>query len=221
MGNIFDALRGTAALSDVAVAAVLDVLCVVLVVVAVMLLSRVLEAVAKGVISLFVGSGGASVVEGYLTYPGVVFHELSHALFALVSGARVTGISLRRRPSADGRGWVLGSVTFVPRGNRVLQSFQLAFTGAAPLVTGMAAMYLMLRYAFPACTETWQELVWGYLFLCVLLHTELSRADLRRILEGLPIVLLVLFAIFLVVPQDPRSMLLTVASWFGLGDVPV
>lgn len=217
MGNIFGVLAGTAKLSDVARIAALDVLVVVAMAVVAMLASSLLQAVTKGVIALVAGSASADLIEGYLTYPGVVFHELSHALFATISGAKVTGISLSRTPLADGSGYVLGSVTFVTRGNRVLRSFQLALTGVAPLITGLAAMYLMLRYAFPACTKPWHWAVWGYLFLCVLLHTELSGTDLTRILEGLPIILLILFVVFLVCPRDPATMVRTIAGWFSRG----
>ena len=216
MANIFSVVAGTAKLSDVLKTAALDTLCVVAIVAVTMLISSLLQAVVKGLISIVAGSASANIIEGYLTYPGVVYHELSHALFATISGAKVTSISLKRTPLADGSGYVLGSVTFVPRGNKVLQSFQLAFTGIAPLVTGMLAMYLMARYAFPACTKPWHWIVWGYLFLCVLLHTELSGTDLTRILEGLPIILVILFVVFLMVPQDPKAMVRTVLGWFNI-----
>lgn len=206
MYTIIDAIQGIVPVQSVAAQAALDVVAVVVAVAAVAAVSALLERLITGVIALVAGGGSAMVIEGYLTYPGVVYHELSHALFAVLTGAKVHSISLRRRPSADGSGRVLGSVSFSSRGNRVAQAVQRAVTGIAPLVTGVAAMVFITRVLLPACTEVWQQALAGYLFLCVLLHTSLSREDLRRIREGAPIVLAVLFIVFLFAPFDPQAL---------------
>lgn len=187
--------------------ALIDVAFVVAVLGALALLSDLLEWIVKLVLSIFTTPIGAGLVEGYLTYPGVVYHELSHALFAFISGAKVCKISLKRTPMADGSGYVLGSVSFIPRGPKVLQAIQKTLSGIAPLITGMAAMAAMLAYAFPACTQTWQTVVCAYLFLCLLLHTDLSRQDLMNILAGLPLVLLVLLVVFMFAPFDVSSVI--------------
>lgn len=182
----------------------MDVAFVVVAVAALAILSDLLEWIVKLVLSIFTTPIGAALIEGYLTYPGVVYHELSHALFAFVSGAKVCSISLKRTPQPDGS-CVLGSVSFIPRGPKVLQSFQKTLSGIAPVVTGMAAMAAMLAYAFPACTATWQTVLCAYLFLCLLLHTDLSRQDLTNILSGLPLVLLVLLVVFMLFPFDVHA----------------
>lgn len=164
MDTIVDVVSGHAELSAVLITAACDVALIVALVAVVVIVSGVLKRILVGLIAFVAGSGSAEVVEGYLTFPGVVYHELSHALFAMLSGARVKSISFKRRPLPDGSGNVLGSVNFSPRGNRVARSFQLALTGIAPLVTGIVAMVLIAFAAYPQCTETWQRAVWAYLF---------------------------------------------------------
>lgn len=215
MPNILDAVAGTAEFAAVAQEALCDLLFVAAAVVLVVLLSRLLETVVVSLIALVAGSGAAMLVESYLTFPGVVYHELSHALFALVTGARVKSISLRHKRTADG--YILGSVSYVPRGGRVLQAFQLFLTGVAPTLTGLAGMAAIANFAFPACTETWQTVVWAYLFACLLLHSGLSRQDLEGMYAGAPIVLLIFFAVFLFVPFDATGAIEGILSTMGLG----
>ena len=200
MPGIFDVLAGNAQLADVALNAAACVALVCVLLAAAILVSRLAEKLVVGVLSLVAGTGLALVIECYLTFPGVVYHELSHALAALLTGARVTKISLRPRRSGDG--YVLGSVTYVPCGGRIRQAFQLFITGLAPSVTGLAGMAGMVLGVLPLCTLMWQRVLWGYLFACLLLHTGLSRQDLHGMYAGAPIVLLVLLAVFLVVPFD-------------------
>ena len=202
MPNIIDAAQGTASLSGVAVCALLDVALVIVLVALTVIASRLLEKLAVSLIALVAGSGSAMLIESYLTYPGVVYHELSHALFALVTGARVTKISLKRRPAPDGQGYILGSVQYIPRGGRVLQSFQLLLTGLAPSITGLAGMAAIATFAFPRCSATWHWVIWIYLFVCLLLHSGLSRQDLKGVWAGAPIVVLILFVVFLLFPFD-------------------
>ena len=206
MGNIIDVVRGTVKLGDVARTAALDVACLAGALAAVVLVSKLLEWLTVRAIAFVAGATSANVIAGYLTYPGVLFHELSHALFALLSGARVTGVSLGRVAASDGSGWVLGSVTFVPRGPKLLQAFQLALTGIAPSVCGLAALAALAHFGPGLCSKPWHWVLLVYLFICVLLHIDLSQADVARILEGLPLVALAAFVVFLFVPQRPAQL---------------
>ena len=61
------------------------------------LLGRVIDLfvqyVIGGIIKLITGSYNRFVVfYNYLTFPGVIWHEMSHAAFAIVTGAKVESI---------------------------------------------------------------------------------------------------------------------------------
>lgn len=141
-------------------------------------------------LSFIIGSEAAYLFGNYITYPGVVHHELAHALWAWMLGARVQRITLRPR------GRTLGSVDFIPRGGRVRQSLQMTLSSIAPVLMGMITLYLIGRFLWPACTVLWMRVVVGYLALCIFFHMDLSGQDVRVALSGLPICLILLFAIF-------------------------
>lgn len=206
MPSIIDAAMGNAPLLSVVQNAVLDLAFVCVLVLATILVSRLLEKLTVGLIALFAGSGSANFIESCLSYPGVAWHELSHALFATITGAKVTSISLRRRPAPDGKGYILGSVLYVPRGPRALRSLQMFLTGIAPAITGLAGMAAIAVLAFPNCTEIWHWVIWIYLFVCLLLHSGPSSQDLKGVGAGAPLVALILFVAFLFVPFDAAAL---------------
>lgn len=200
-GLLSVATKGTP-ITDVLVTAALDVLVVVALVASVAVISSLLEKLFRYIVVGFSGSPtSAFLIEGYLTYPGVLYHELSHALFGVISGARIGGISLRRREEADGS-VTLGSVDLYVSTHPIMGSFQLTLSGIAPAIMGMLALVLMVVFAFPNCSEWWTWVPWIYAFICVLVHSELSRPDLAAAGRGLPAIALVLFAIFMVFPVD-------------------
>lgn len=193
-------------LQDVLLSAAVDVGVLVGLVALVALFSSGIEHLFKYIVNGATGtSKTAYVIEGYLTYPGVVYHELSHALFAVLSGARVNSFSLRRRQEADGS-VTLGSVGLLVSAHPLMGAFQLTLSGIAPSVMGVLAMVLMCLFAFPSCTEWWQWAIWSYLFVCVLLHSEMSRVDLQEAGRGLPIIILFLFTVFCICPIDVAAL---------------
>lgn len=191
---------------DVLVPAAVDVVVVAVLVASVAVLSSALEHLFKFLVDNVTGSSRMSyLLESYLTYPGVVYHELSHALFGFLSGAKVDSISLRRRDNPDGS-VTLGSVQLLVSTNPLLGSLQLTLSGIAPSVMGLVGMSLIFLFAFPSCTTWWMWVLWIYAFVCVLLHSEMSRRDLRSAGSGVPIIALVLFAVFLVFPVDVGAL---------------
>ena len=146
---------------------------------------------------------GASVGEfiiNRLTFPGTIHHELSHALLAAVSGARVTRIRLFNL-----HGSTLGSVQMIPRGGALLQSLQLCLSAIAPALCGMVTLYLLTQAVYPMAGELWQRILIGYLVFSILLQMTLSRQDLKTARRGLPLTFLLLFAILFVLGVDLLS----------------
>ena len=91
---------------------------------------------------------GANLIN-YITFVGVMHHELSHALLAFLSGAKVTEIKLFRIHHNDG---ALGYVAYAPRGNFILQSIQKVVTSIAPIICGFISCSLLFLYVQPLTT---------------------------------------------------------------------
>lgn len=167
-----------------------------------------------GIIAGIIGDRAAGVTRNYLTYPGTVHHELAHALLALLTGARVVQINLKPH------GNTLGSVTLIPRGNFITKSIQLALSAIAPVLCGFITLTLMTVYAYPVCITWWQFAIFGYFFLSVLFHMNLSPQDVHNAFHGLPVVMLILFVIFLFVRVNLLQVVIqfiqSIPSYFKL-----
>lgn len=189
-------------IQDVILTAAIDTALLILLVASTGFLSAMIERAARNIATSITGSSYfIFVVQCYLTWPGVVYHELSHALFAVLSGARINYISLKKQQKPDGS-MILGQVSFIPRGHPILQSFQLALSAIAPSVMGLFAMILMLKFVFPASSAWWMTLLAIYAFICLVLHSEMSGQDIKNAMLGLPMIIATLFVIFLFIPID-------------------
>ncbi len=148
--------------------------------------------VISGIVALAFGGKVAFFIRNRLTFPGTVHHELSHALFALISGAKVTKVELFHV-----RGEQLGCVEFYPRGNAFSKSLQMAFASIAPVVCGTASMCLLYWLWRFRCGELWQYILVGYLGTSIFLHMNMSGQDIRNALRGMPFTMLLCYLIFL------------------------
>lgn len=162
---------------------------------------RLLTSAVTGLFAVLFGAAPAIVFCNYLTYPGVVHHELAHALFAFLTGAKVTRITLKPR------GTTLGSVDFVPQGGAVRQAFEMTLSAIAPVICGLITLTLMRRLLFPALSVWWQFAIAYYLFICVFLHMDLSPQDIGVAAKGVPLFLAVLFVLFIFLRADLVAVL--------------
>lgn len=209
-------VMGEVSIQSVLLMAASDMCFVIAAIALVALASAALEQLFKVILGQFISEGAIWFLEGRLTYLGVAYHELSHALFAWITGGKVTDINLRRRDMPDGSA-VLGSVTFVPSALPVLAAIQAVACGIAPAVMGLIGMTCIALFAFPTCTQWWQWVIWIYLFACLLLHSDLSPQDIRSATPGIPILAVLLFAICIIFPFDPVALLHTLV---GIGSDP-
>ncbi len=170
------------------------------------LLNRLLNAIDRsGKLFLFVANT--------LTFPGVCYHELSHALFAFITGAKIKKIVLYQKKSKH-----LGYVEMVPRGPLPLRWLQLSFSACAPVISGLlgegAILYVFRKVPLPV----WAYFVLGFLFFCLLLHMEMSGADIKGYLKGILFFFVFFFLIAMVVLKNmdivPPSGIVTALPLF-------
>lgn len=149
------------------------------------ILGQIIEFVTV-ILSGILGSFLAYFVCNYLTFAGVVHHELAHALFAVITGAQVTEIKLFQ-PSK----YMLGYVNFIPRGGKIRQSFQLVLTAVAPIFCGAISSILLYMYITSHTLVLWQIIICYYLLISIILHMTMSQQDLYSYMKGLPIVYII------------------------------
>ncbi len=175
-------------------------------------LTSVVDSVLSVVLGPLIYRGG-----GTLFLPGVIMHELAHAVFLFVTGAKIGAIvvradsrhpwtlyRLRGVPLSDGASrHCTGYVLFSLRGPFLLKSFQRVLGSAAPTVVGILCMGGIVGLAITYCTTWWQYVICIYLFVCALNGSGMSTLDVKDMLPGLPVCLIVVYVVLLVTQCDP------------------
>ncbi len=151
-----------------------------------------ISAVFGRILATLIGGRAAFLFRNYLTWPGTVHHEFSHALLAFLTGAKVRRISLIPHEQA------LGQVDYIPRGGRVLKSLQMSLSSIAPIVCGMLTETLLLIYVLPKCDVWWEYVLFWYLAVSILLHMTLSKEDMTNLWNGIIPTIFVLYCVFLI-----------------------
>ena len=77
---------------------------------------------------------------------GVPIHELSHAIFALIFGHKITEIKLFQKPDISG---VMGYVKHSYSKNSVYQQVGNFFIGVAPILGGILSIVTLMRVIIP------------------------------------------------------------------------
>ncbi|MBR6381569.1 MAG: hypothetical protein IKS07_07860 [Lachnospiraceae bacterium] len=145
-------------------------------------------------VGIFVDPWIVYAVINYLFFPGVMIHETAHALFALLTGAKVTEVALFKK-----EGHSLGHVAFRNRGGVFLVALQNILISAAPMFVGTAVLlgcrYVLLGYPDLAL---WVKILVGYLGISMFFHMTMSPEDIKIYVRGLPLFSLLLFGVVLV-----------------------
>ena len=174
--------------------AVYAVIETILLFLAVLILGFLIELINRTITNALagiIGSVPAFILRNYLTYPGTVHHELSHALLALITGAAVKKIVLFPK------GNTLGSVEIEPRGNLFFRALQLSLSAIAPVIMGVISLFSLWSFVLPKIGELWQYILFWYIFVSIILHMSLSGADYWNFFKGLLPSILVFFLVFL------------------------
>lgn len=141
------------------------------------------------ILSAVVGLSLAALIINKITFFGTIVHELSHALMAVLTGAKVKGINLFYLiPRSD----ALGTTYVVFSKNALLQSIQRVFVAIAPIIGGITVIYLLNTLPLD---KKWMLYLIRYLQISVLLHLSISKTDMRVGVSGLPIVFILIVLI--------------------------
>lgn len=126
------------------------------------------------------GRGIARFILNRVMFMGVVFHELSHALLAILTGAHVTKISCFVLFSKD----KLGYVNFETYGGKIKQAIQRCLVSCAPVLTGFITIPIFALAVLNPGYAIWAKLIFGYIAISILCHMSMSKADLDLYAKG-------------------------------------
>ena len=113
------------------------------------------------------------------TFIGTVLHELAHAFFAKIFGAKITKISLFDFFKSD----TLGHVEFVTRGGFIRRNLQLFFSSVAPVLVNTFFIFLLVINWVNI--NTWYfYIIFIYLILSLFIHASMSSQDLKLYRKG-------------------------------------
>ena len=154
-----------------------------------------LEDTLYSAISRLISPKFALFTGNYLLFPGVMLHELAHAIVASATGGKVTKVKFFE-VMGHGR---LGQVTFIPRGRRWQQLCQMAFSSCAPAVFGMAEVYALYTILTTISLMPAARCLIIYLMTAIICHASMSMEDLKHYLHGMFVVFPAVFTVFLAI----------------------
>lgn len=129
------------------------------------------------------------LVVNRLTILGTLQHELGHAIFAVIFGARLTKFQIL----PDKRQGTLGQVQYITRGPRWLQNMQQTIASLGPIILGQIVLTalpyikdsVIERYKISGFTGQAINLLFLYIMCCIVIHTQLQKQDIRIMMKGL------------------------------------
>ena len=130
----------------------------------------------------------------FLTFPGILMHELSHALFAFVTGAKINNISFYNLQDGN-----LGCVEYTPRGPWILQKLQMFLSSCAPVIVGLMIEAAIINAFISMSLSPLIFALLVYLMISALVHMEMSLQDLINYASGSISFFIPLFVICLAV----------------------
>lgn len=155
-------------------------LAIMMIVVGMIFITSVTRVFFESLVDVIFKTGRASMIlRNYITFPGTMIHEMSHAIGAFITGGKVIEVNLYK-PS----GTTLGYVRWAQRGNAFQKAVQQFITGTAPIYGALIVVKLLEVFAIPHLRFSginwmsfWYIFV-RYIELCALLHMVPSKTDL-------------------------------------------
>ena len=127
----------------------------------------------------------------FVTFPGTFVHEMSHLVFAVITGAEVNEVCM-----FENDGGRLGHISYRTRGPWFMEAVQHSLTAVAPTVVGFALGYVLLKYIFAGTHSVWAYVGLWYLVISLIDHSTMSDSDLEHYFQGVWIFILPVFLVF-------------------------
>ena len=179
--------EGTAAVSGIILVALIFSL------VFIGLILNLIERMEFAFFCYFFGYKAAFYIVNYVTLAGTILHELSHALIAFFTGAKVTEISFFDRNKES-----LGHIVYQTKGPFFMQAIQHSLTACAPVIVGLTS-FTFISYIFLTTTYgIWVQTFLIYLGISIINHSSMSTTDLKLYFKGIWAVAIPLFIIIFV-----------------------
>lgn len=196
-----------------------------------MLAALMISAITQQINALIARRFGERVVD-YLSMFGVIVHETSHALMALLFRHDVDKVQLFQRGEKNDDGYrTRGYVSHSWRPDSFYQQMGNLMIGLAPMFGITAVGFGLTWWLWPAvfdqnrvswwtATSWWQMPLLGGLLISLLLGMNLSRSDWQGVKNGLPQYMVILTLVTLVVwalQISAEGVWLTIGSPLVLG----
>lgn len=118
---------------------------------------------------------------------GVPIHELSHAVFALLFGHKITKIKLLQKPNENG---VMGYVQHSYNQGSIYQQIGNFFIGIAPIFGGVFSIIALMRFIIP---QAYNKFI--YILVESLDITVLNRGTMEGIINSYRELIKVIFSL--------------------------
>lgn len=151
-----------------------------------------IETLQMRILAKILGAKAACIICNRVTFVGTVVHECSHALFMVLTGAKITEFSIW-----DTKGDSLGHVSYYNRGPLILKAFQDSLSACAPVIIGLLfeglIWYIIMNKELPI----WADILLWYTFISIIDHMSMSPQDLKNYFKGIWAIAITVFPIFL------------------------
>lgn len=104
----------------------------------------------------------AVMITGFI---GVPIHELSHAIFAVLFGHKITKIKLLQKPDENG---IMGYVQHGYNQNSIYQQIGNFFIGIAPIFGGVFSIIALMKFIIPRAYNSFINILFGTLHVTVI-----------------------------------------------------
>lgn len=159
-------------------------------------LGRLIDIVSKFIIKIIANVFGvkfALIFANYITFIGTIHHELAHAIVAFLTGAKLTEVHLFKPTNGS-----LGQVRYIARGNMFVQGIQNTMSAIAPVFLGICTEIILSRILMNYCTNLVSYVVLLYIIISILLHMNMSQADVKVALKGVPACFIITFILLII-----------------------